>query len=307
MKKKKIAVIGGDARMIAAAEYLGTAYEIVLCGFDGREGGNGVVDLLCCSGSAEQPGPLDGFTLAETPYEALGDCEAALLPLPALSGGDIATPFSDKTISRAGLIEAMKLRGVKKLFGGMLGELADECRAAGIETVDYFELEEFVTANALLTAEGAVFTAMEELKVSLHGSKALVVGNGRIGKLLASKLDALRADVTVAARKPADIAMIRAAGLKTADSRNLGELLERERFEVIFNTVPALVFDRDTLGKVDLKTLIIDLASKPGGVDIAAAGALGRRVIWALSVPGRYAPVSAGRAIGEVIMEGSLI
>ena len=306
MNKKKIAVIGGDARMIAAAEYLGKAYEVVLCGFDGREGGSGVVDLLCCSGSAEHPGPLDGFALADTPFEALEGCEAALLPLPALSGGDISTPFSDKRISRAGLIEAMKLRGVKKLFGGMLGELADECRAAGIEIVDYFELEEFVTSNALLTAEGAVFTAMEELKVALHGSRALVVGNGRIGRLLASKLDALRADVTVAARKPVDLALIRAAGLKTADSRKLGELLESEHFEVVFNTVPALVFDRETLERIDRKTLIIDLASKPGGVDIAAAGALGRRVIWALSIPGRYAPISAGRAIGEVIMERSL-
>ena len=96
MKKKKIAVIGGDARMIAAAEYLGKAYEIVLCGFDGREGGNGIVDLLCCSGSAEHPGPLDGFALAETPYEALGDCEAALLPLPALQIPDTAPSRKNK-------------------------------------------------------------------------------------------------------------------------------------------------------------------------------------------------------------------
>ena len=301
MKKNRIAVIGGDARMIAAAEYLGGSHEIVLCGFDGREGGSGVVDQLCCSGGVERPGSLDGFETALTPDEALRGCRAALLALPALSGENISTPFSDKTISRKGLIEALLRQDVRLLFGGMLGSFANECRDAGIEAVDYFELGELVTANALLTAEGAVFTAMEELKVAIHGARALVVGNGRIGSLLASRLDALRADVMIAARNAIDFARIKAAGLKCADSRKLRELFGKENFDVVFNTVPAMIFDRKTLEAMDSGSLLIDLASKPGGVDIAAAGTLGRRVVWALSIPGRYAPVSAGRAIGEVI------
>lgn len=302
MNKKKIAVIGGDARMIAAAEYLNRRFCAVLCGFDGREGGTQIVDSLCCSGGiAERPASLDGFLMASTPEEALRGCEAVLLPLPALSGADISTPFSDRTISRCELRCALRKNGVQKLFGGMLGPLADECRNDGITAVDYFELGEFVTANALLSAEGAVFTAMEELKISIQGARVLVVGNGRIGKLLADKLAALKAEVTVSARNPVDFALIKAAGLKSADTNRLTELLNSERFDVIFNTVPARLFDRPVLEAMPKSTLLIDLASKPGGVDISAAGALGRRVIWALSIPGRYAPVSAGRAIGEVI------
>ena len=47
--------------------------------------------------------------------------------------------------------------------------------------------------------------------------------------------------------------------------------------------------------------LVLDLASKPGGVDLEAAGELGLTVIWALSLPGKVAPVTAGAAIKTTI------
>ena len=48
--------------------------------------------------------------------------------------------------------------------------------------------------------------------------------------------------------------------------------------------------------------LILDLASKPGGVDWDAAQALGRRVVWALSLPGKTAPFTAGEIIAKTIL-----
>ena len=47
--------------------------------------------------------------------------------------------------------------------------------------------------------------------------------------------------------------------------------------------------------------LIIDLASKPGGVDFESAKRLGRNVIWALSLPGKTAPLTAGNIIRDTI------
>ena len=47
--------------------------------------------------------------------------------------------------------------------------------------------------------------------------------------------------------------------------------------------------------------LVIDLASRPGGVDPNAAAALGVRVIWALSLPGKVAPVTSGRYIKDTV------
>ncbi|MGE4275639.1 MAG: hypothetical protein AB7E30_00520 [Lawsonibacter sp.] len=39
----------------------------------------------------------------------------------------------------------------------------------------------------------------------------------------------------------------------------------------------------------------------PSGVDLGVAGELGLTVIWALSIPGKVAPVTAGAAIKSTI------
>lgn len=71
---------------------------------------------------------------------------------------------------------------------------------------------------------------------------------------------------------------------------------------MIFNTVPVLLFSRDILQRMDRSTLLIDLASKPGGVDFTAAAELQLKTIWALSLPGRVAPKSAGFIIKNAIL-----
>ena len=72
-------------------------------------------------------------------------------------------------------------------------------------------------------------------------------------------------------------------------------------YDLIVNTVPAQVLGRLELEDVKEDCLILDLASKPGGVDLRAAGELGLTVIWALSLPGKVAPVTAGAAIKSTI------
>ena len=71
---------------------------------------------------------------------------------------------------------------------------------------------------------------------------------------------------------------------------------------MIFNTVPVLLFSRDILQRMDRSTLLIDLASKPGGVDFTAAAELQLKTIWARSLPGRVAPKSAGFIIKNAIL-----
>ena len=71
---------------------------------------------------------------------------------------------------------------------------------------------------------------------------------------------------------------------------------------MVFNTVPALIFDEPRLRALAPSTLIIDLASRPGGVDFAAAAGLGLKTIWALSLPGRVAPKSAGIILKDTVL-----
>ena len=140
---------------------------------------------------------------------------------------------------------------------------------------------------------------MEELPITLQDARVLVIGYGRLGKVLARQLHGLGARVTVAARNPADRAWVRAWGYGDVPSDHLAS--HTGGFDLICNTVPVCLLDREALSGVTPGCLIIDLASKPGGVDFAAAGELGITVIWALSLPGKVAPVTAGKAIRSAI------
>lgn len=154
-------------------------------------------------------------------------------------------------------------------------------------------------ANAVPTAEGAIQIAMEELATTIFGLKVLVVGYGRISKVLSRLLRSMGARVTVSARKFSDLAWIEADGFTPAHTNDLGEAMEGS--QLIINTVPAAVLNEELLTKVQKGCLLIDLASKPGGIDFSTASRLGLKAIWALSLPGKVAPITAGKIIFDTM------
>jgi dipicolinate synthase subunit A len=199
--------------------------------------------------------------------------------------------------------------GDKLMLGGRFSpRIRSEAENRGIKILDFFDFEELKIRNSVLTSEGALSIAMNTLDVSLFGSKSAVIGYGRLGKTLAPMLKNMGSSVTVAARRDTDIAWATAYGFETLkiklDKDGVSTLKAlRQDFDVIFNTVPSWLLDNRVLTGFSQNTLIIDLASAPGGIDPSAAKEAGIKVITALSIPGRYAPVSAGHLIGEYIIE----
>ena len=128
----------------------------------------------------------------------------------------------------------------------------------------------------------------------------LVTGFGRIAKVLLKQLSALGAHVTISARKCEDLALSKIMGATPVHLSDLSETLCG--YDLIINTVPAPIFTRENLSKVKPGTLMIDLASKPGGIDFEAAKQLSVHAIWALSLPGKVAPVTAGEYISNTIL-----
>ena len=163
--------------------------------------------------------------------------------------------------------------------------------------------------NAVPSAEGAIQLAMEQTEHTIHGSNCLVIGFGRIGKVLARLMSALGAHVTVSARKTEDFCWCDAYGYEKADTRALEGTLDG--FDIIFNTVPHMVLGDARLAQVKPGALIIDLASNPGGVDFEAAKKRGINCHWALALPGKVAPESAAAilrdTVYQVIKEGAEI
>ena len=154
----------------------------------------------------------------------------------------------------------------------------------GLTLTDYLSREELAVRNGVPTAEGAIEAAMDATDVTLCGTPCLVIGFGRIGKLLAHRLRGLGAEVTVSARRLDDLAWIDAFGYRGLRTNRLAGRLGS--FRVVFNTVREL----------PRECVLLELASQPG-FDRAAAEARGLKCIAAPGLPGRAAPETAARAI----------
>ena len=190
-------------------------------------------------------------------------------------------------------------------LGGMLSAEAKAIAAeAGVELVDYFAREELTIRNAIPTAEGCIGILMAERSRTLWGAAVLVLGFGPVGRALAVRLAALGARVTVAARRPVQRAMAEELGLRAVPLTELAA--EAAAFDTVVNTIPAPVLTAQVLAALPKKSLIVDLASKPGGTDFAAARRLGHTALHALSLPTVWAPETAGGALartGQAILQ----
>ncbi len=287
MNETKIAFLGGDMRTLTVAKLLH------------GEGMN-----ICTWGT-----PQDAELVpCRNIYSAIDGADAVVLPLPASSDGvtlnigadDVERPLALSAIADATSADAVIIGGkLPKAFCDYAGE-------RGIKCFDYFESEAFQINNAYTTAEAALSIVMNKLPKNIRGARFAVTGYGRISKQLVTLLRTLGASVTVAARRDSDLAWAALSGAavlklphQKGEQSNIFELCNG--YDVIFNTVPIWLFDEPFLEKLNSDTIIIDLASSPGGVDIAQAKRLRKKVLWATSLPGKYAPQSAGELIADCV------
>jgi dipicolinate synthase subunit A len=163
----------------------------------------------------------------------------------------------------------------------------------------YAEDETFAVRNAVPTAEGAVVEATRLAGVTAHGVAAAVLGFGRCGQALAERLLAWHARVTVVARRPEALALAASRGAAAAAWSELPAVLVGSR--LVFNTVPAPVLGPRQLAVLGPRAWVFDLASAPGGVDFAAAEALGVHARLLPGLPGRLYPETAGCLVAETV------
>ncbi len=278
----KFTVIGGDMRMVALVSALeNEGHEV--CTYALEKAPDGMIK--CCGLTAE-----------------LASCGAdcIILPLPVLnSRGTLNAPYSAFSHDIQTIIRQLPKDSI--VCAGKPDERLKHLAAElSIDLVDYFEREELVALNALATAEGAISVLLRNSPITVWESSMLIIGAGRIGKMLAERLRALGAYVTVSARKASDMAYIRAMGCNALDTRTLCE--ELSQFDTVINTVPALVLDKEKLGHLKSDVLLIDLASSPGGFDFEAARELDLNTLWVLGLPAETAPITAGKIIKETVL-----
>ena len=270
---------------------------------------------------------LQSFALerAELPEEipravhlqaAVYGADAVILPLPVEKGGLLNAPYARLPCRTEELMDALWPGQI--VFGGLFTE---DWRLwalkSGVQLVDWMRCPSFVTGNAALTAEGAVGLLLQESERSLAGSRVLLGGYGRIGRVLAQRLRGMGASVTVAARREESRAEAAALGfaaddfsfapgangLSAADdfscapgangSSAADGLCAAGAYDFVVNTVPARVFGEELLCCLPETALLLELASPPGGFDRNLAENLGLRVMAAPGLPWRSAPRTA--------------
>lgn len=226
------------------------------------------------------------------------DVEVVIGPIPFTSNGvNINAPFGEKEISIREMIHY--LEGKILIAGSISPEIYDMSNDDYIEIIDIMKREELAVLNTISTAEGAIEIAISNTNKIIHGSEVLILGFGRIGKVLARKMAGLSAKVTCAARKDEDLAWIRAYGHRETNINALGENLSQ--YDIILNTVPHLVLNKERLQYVKKDALLMDLASNPGGIDKKEAKELNLKLVWALALPGKVAPVTTAEFIKDTI------
>lgn len=183
------------------------------------------------------------------------------------------------------------------IAGNINNEILKNAESEDVKVIDLLKREELAVLNTISTAEGAIQIAMEETSRTIHGSNVLVMGFGRIGKILAKMLNGIGAKVYCEARKNEDFAWIKAYGYNLVPLKNLKN--EISKFDIIINTIPSMILTREYLERVNKEALIIDVASMPGGVDNIVAKELGIRTILALSLPGKVAPITSAEFIKD--------
>ena len=229
--RKRIAVVGSDARQAAAGRALARA----------------------------------GYAVAGA--EQVARADVILLPLPL---DESRTPLAQ-------LLRAAK-PGAFALGGRLSAQAVEIARQAGVELADYFARPELAVYNAIPTAEGCIGILLQQRTRTLWGAEVLVLGFGPVGQALGTVLNA---EIRFAA-------LTALAGLAPA-------------FDTVVNTIPAPVLGDGVLARLRSGSLIVDLASKPGGTDFAAAARRGHRAIHALSLPAACAPETAGEAVARTV------
>lgn len=272
-----VAVLGGDQRQLLVAEtMLDRAAWVKTYG-------------LAPVPDRPRLSPVSGIK------EALMDARIIILPISGADGkGMVKTSEPVEINLREEFWEAIEEKALI-ITGSFPLYLKEKATQLGIRVFEYAECDEIAIPNAVPTAEGAIQLMMEKTAFTVHDARCLILGYGRVAQALSARLLALGARVGVAARNPEQLARAKDLGCTNVLLSALAEYVASA--EVVFNTIPALVVTESILSRMKPGTIIIDLASAPGGVDFPTAEKLRITALLALGLPGKVAPLTAGRIL----------
>ena len=240
-----ICVMGGDLRNFFLAKLLSKEkHEVKVYGFE----------------------KIENFKECETYENMISSSEIVVLPIPFTKDKKtINMPLSNRNIRIQEL--AYHLENKTIFVGNMPEDIQEILKEKQNEVIDFMKKEEFAVLNAIPTAEATIEIILKNTNKILQGSHCLILGFGRIGKVLAHKLQGLAVDVTCMVTNEIEKAWAIAYGYQTTTIEKLQNYYTKiKQYDIIINTIPKIIF-KEELKEIKKETLVIDLASKPYGID----------------------------------------
>lgn len=227
-------------------------------------------------------------------------------PIPfSRDGKTINSTFSENKILIEDFLEKIKEKIL--IAGNISSDVIKKVEKYNIKVIDIMKSEKLAVLNTIATAEGTIELMIANTDEIIFDSNILILGFGRVAKTLAQRLKGMSKYITCASIKSEELAWIDALGYEKIDLDDLSKsqdlLKSLANYNVIINTIPFMILDAEKLQYIRKDTLLIDLASNPGGIDESFAKNHNLKLIHALGLPGKVAPNSSAKFIKEVIYE----
>lgn len=217
-------------------------------------------------------------------------------PIPfSTDGVFLYMPLSREKLLVSDFIE---LVSNKVIIGGKIdNDFVKKLKENNNLVIDVMKDKYLIQKNTIPTVEGIIKIIIEKTDITIDGSKIAILGFGNVGKRAASCLYNLNADIFCFDINEQEVANIRLRGYNVLEELNesIGKM------DIIVNTVPQQILNSQKLGYINKETLIIDVASAPGGVDFEYAKKNNYNVIQALGLPGKVAPITSAKYVKDVI------
>lgn len=277
-----VAIIGGDIRQIYMAQFFKIrGYSVITYGLS-----HPMIKDIC----------KQGTSLRDT----LKSSSILISAIPLSKDGTFITSLTSSSDLKLESFMGYMEHG-HCLFAGIIPPMVKaHCQAGHIPYFDFMVDDSLAISNGIATAEGAIMEAISKSSGNLHKASVLVLGFGRCSKVLAHKLYGLDACVTIGARKDSDLALADALGYDFCHLTSLPGKISS--YDYIFNTIPSIVLPKELLRLISQETVIIDIASAPGGLDYEAADAMGLNTSHFLGIPGRVAPKASAEILGNFVI-----
>ncbi|MBB3906115.1 dipicolinate synthase subunit A [Anoxybacillus rupiensis] len=280
-----VAVIGGDARQLEVIRKLTELdAKLSLIGFD------------------QLAHSFTGATKTSIDEIDVSDLDAIILPVHGTGlDGKVNTIFSNEPIF---ITEELLLQTPKHctVYTGISNSYLDELmEATQRKYVQLFERDDVAIYNSIPTAEGTIMIVIQHTDFTIHGSRVAVLGLGRVGMTVARTFAALGAKVKVGARRSEHLARISEMGFEPFQLQDIEKAVQD--IDICINTIPTMIVTASVISKMPAHTLIVDLASKPGGTDFRYAEKRGIKALLAPGLPGVVAPKTAGQILANVLSQ----